>query len=98
MLGQRNPVARAQHVVRRELNACHKSHDRVFEYQHENSRHGTETSKHVGRVLVDDNAYYDYCTYAYGDNLEHLEHTFQCPVPQSLVLIGYIVQRIEYRE
>ena len=52
----RDPVARAQHVVGRELYAGDEAEDRILEDQHQDGRRGAESGEERDRRLVDDDA------------------------------------------
>ena len=53
VLRDRDPVSDLQHVVGRELNPRHETHDAVAENQHQHGRRGAEPREELDRRLVD---------------------------------------------
>ncbi|MPM79700.1 hypothetical protein SDC9_126739 [bioreactor metagenome] len=45
IFGHHNPIAHTQHIVGRQLNARHKSHDTILEHQHQDGCRCTQSGK-----------------------------------------------------
>ena len=91
----RDPVARTQHVVRRELYASHQPEDAVFEYQHQHCRRSTQSGKYGSGILVDEDADYQNQAYTKSKNAHHLVNSFQRAVTQGLVLVRNFIKRLQ---
>ena len=95
ILAHRNPVAGAQHVVGRKLNAGHQSENAVLEDQHHHRRRSTESGQDGRGVLVDENADHDDNSHQNGDELNHLINAFERAVAQLLMIARKLVERGE---
>ena len=86
-----DPVARAEHVVCRELHARNKPEDRILEYEHQYGGRGSQTREYGRGVLVDEYADNDDYADGGGDEVDHLVYALQRTVAQRLVLRGDVL-------
>ena len=97
VLGHGDPVAGAQHVVGRELYACHETHDGVFEHEHEHGGRGSQGGEYVAGILVDEDADHDDEGHADDHDLEHLVDALDGVVLEAVLMAGEVVQGREER-
>ena len=90
-----DPVAHLQHIVGRKLNTGYKSHDTIFENQHQNSGRRSQSGQQDHRALIDQNAYNNDGSYKEKNHLRRLQKSFQRFVP---ILLPLTVDLIDSRK
>ena len=92
-----DPVARAQHIVGRELYAGDEAEDRVLEDQHEDGRRGAEAGEEGDGRLVDDDADDEDRPDEEERDLQDLDEAFHGLVFQRVLLAVDLVDDVERR-
>jgi len=92
-----NPIAHFQHIVGRKLNTGHKSHNTVFEYQHQDGSRSSESRQQHHRTLINQNTDDDNSPYKEKDDLCRLQKSLQRLVPILLFPAVYLINGSKQR-